>query len=65
MFIAATSDPQQPWLAAILDFHNFIEDSAVLSSLLGFITPEDTYLDVDFANIWQIQTYLRKFLILN
>ena len=38
MFIAAISDPQQPSLAAILDFHTFIKDSAVLSSLLGFIT---------------------------
>ena len=31
------SDDQRP-SAAILDFDIFIEDSAVLSSLLGFIT---------------------------
>ena len=35
---AAISDPQQPGLAAILDFDIFIEDSAVLSSLLGYIS---------------------------
>ena len=37
--IAATiSDSQQPCLAAMLDFYAFIEDSADLSSTLGFIT---------------------------
>ena len=41
--VAAISHPQQPWLAAILDFYAFIEDSADLSSPLGFITIEDIY----------------------
>ena len=36
--VEAISNPQQRWLAAILDFDTFIEDSAVLSNLLGFIT---------------------------
>ena len=37
-FVAASSDPQQPWLAAALNFDTFTEDLAVLSSLLSFIT---------------------------
>ena len=43
----------QSGLAAILDFNIFIEDSAVSSSLLGFITLLDEILQ-----IWQIQAYL-------
>ena len=38
IFVAASNDPQQPWFAAALDFDTFIEDPAVLSSLLSFIT---------------------------
>ena len=52
IFVAAISDPQQPGLAAILDFDILIEDSAVSISLLGFITLQDIYLDVDIAYIW-------------
>ena len=37
-FVATINYPQQPGLEAILDFDIFIEDSGVLSSLLGFIT---------------------------
>ena len=36
IFVAATSDHQQPWLAAVLDFETVIED-LVFSSLLIFI----------------------------
>ena len=38
MYVAAVSDPQQPGLAAILDFDIFIADLVVLSSPMGFIT---------------------------
>ena len=37
-FVAASSDPQRPWWAAALDFDTFIEDSAILSSVLSFTT---------------------------
>ena len=55
------SDPQQPWLAAVLDFL----DDSVFSILLNLITLYDIYLDVNIANMWQIQAYLRKFPNLN
>ena len=41
IFVTTISDPQQLWLATILDFETFIEDSAVLSSLLSFNTLGD------------------------
>ena len=37
ILVAAISDPRQAWLAAVLDFETFIEDSAVSSDLLSFI----------------------------
>ena len=51
--MAASCDPQKPWLAAALNFDTFIEDLAPLSSLLSFIILYDLYSDVNIANIWQ------------
>ena len=65
IFCSSDQHPQQSGLEAILDFDIFTEDSDVLSSLLGFITFYDIYLDEDIANVWEIQAYVWKFLILN
>ena len=39
IFVAPSSEPQQPLLAAALNFDTFTENLAVLSSLSSFITP--------------------------
>ena len=61
-FVAAVSDTQQTWLAAVLDFEFFIywgfscfKYSAALSSLLSFTTILDIPVDVNIANIWHVQ----------
>ena len=50
-FVAAIRDPQQLWLAAVLDFETVNEDSALLTSLLRSITLYDIYLYVNIANL--------------
>ena len=56
--VATNSDPQQPWLAAAMNFDTFTEDLAVLSSLLSFITIYFIYIDVNIANIWRISLFM-------
>ena len=55
IFVAATNDPQQPWLAPALNVDTFTEGLAVFSSLLSFIILSDIHLDVNIANILQIR----------